>query len=74
MRDKTLCSILVLAMISFDYELNIEVLSKHVKVGFKKLQEMSRILAFSSTKSKQIMSLKIPLPAAIAVSAKKRKQ
>lgn len=74
-RDKTICYILVLAMIAFDYQLDLEQVSKNVKLGVKKLQEMGRVLAFSPHgKNKNSMTLKIPLPAAISLSPRKRRK
>ncbi|KAK9871586.1 hypothetical protein WA026_012966 [Henosepilachna vigintioctopunctata] len=72
MRDKTVCYILTLAMLASNYKLDLEVLSKDMKIGIKKLQEMSRILAFSSNGPKSV-TLKLPLPGP-AVSNLKRKR
>ncbi|RZB66621.1 DNA-directed RNA polymerase I subunit RPA49-like, partial [Asbolus verrucosus] len=75
MKDKAICHILVLSMIGFDYQLDIETLAKSMKLGIKKLQEMGRILAFSPHgKDKSRMVLKIPLPPAVLLSPKKRRR
>ncbi|XP_008196560.2 DNA-directed RNA polymerase I subunit RPA49 [Tribolium castaneum] len=75
MRDKTVCYILVIAMIAFDYEVDLEQLAKVIKIGVKKLQEMGRILAFSPhLKNKNAMTLKIPLPAAVTSSSSNKRK
>jgi hypothetical protein len=75
LRDKTICYILVLAMIAMDFQINVEALSKSVKVGVKKLHEITRVLAFSShRKNKDLVILKLPLPPAVSTSPKKRKR
>ncbi|KAJ3665716.1 hypothetical protein Zmor_001198 [Zophobas morio] len=75
MRDKTICYMVVLLMIALDYQVNMEALSKNIKLGVKKLQEMGRILAFSAhSKDKNVMILKIPLPPAVSLSPRKRKR
>lgn len=75
LRDKTICYILVLAMIAMDFQIDVEALSKSVKVGVKKLHEITRVLAFSShRKNKDLVILKLPLPPAVSTSPKKRKR
>ncbi|XP_044264258.1 DNA-directed RNA polymerase I subunit RPA49-like [Tribolium madens] len=75
MRDKTVCYILVIAMIAFDYEVDFEQLAKIVKIGVKKLLEMGRILAFSSdSKKKNSMTLKLPLPASVTSSSPQKRK
>lgn len=75
MKDKTVCYILVLAMICLNYEIECEPLSKALKIGVKKLQELGRILAFSSSgKNSNSMLLKLPLPPPLSLSPKKRKK
>lgn len=75
MRDKTMCYILVLLMLASDYQIDLDEISKDVKYGVKKLQDFSRVLAFTPTGSDKFsMILKMPLPAAFTVlhSPKKR--
>lgn len=74
MRDKAICYILVLAMLaSPKNQIDLEALSKEMKIGIKKLQEISRLLAFSSGGPKTVV-LKMPLPAAVTASKGKRKK
>lgn len=73
MRDKCMCYILVLSMLACGYTLTLEVLAKELKIGVKKLQEVSRILAFHV--SKEVAILKLPLPAPVSnIQKGKRKR
>ncbi|KAJ8977976.1 hypothetical protein NQ317_008169 [Molorchus minor] len=74
-KDKALCSILVMSAIALDYEVDVEPLTKDMKIGIKKVLEISRVLAFTtSTKNKTVIVLKLPLPAPVTVSTKKRRK
>ncbi|XP_022913799.2 uncharacterized protein [Onthophagus taurus] len=77
MRDKCLCYILVLGIIGCDYTMSIELLSKDLKQGIKKLQELCKILSFTPLiKDKTVVTLKLPLPTPPSHQAmnKKRKR
>ncbi|KAJ8925362.1 hypothetical protein NQ315_009192 [Exocentrus adspersus] len=75
MKDKVLCSILVLAALAMDYEVNIEALAKDFKIGIKKAMEVSRVLAFSpSAKNKNVVTLKLPLPEPVSFSLKRKRR
>lgn len=57
-----------------DYEVDLTNLAKDCKIGVKKALEVSRILAFnSSSKNRNVVTLKLPLPAPVILSRKKRK-
>ncbi|CAH1181034.1 unnamed protein product [Phyllotreta striolata] len=75
MKDKALCYTMILAAIAMDFEVDIELLSKDLKVGIKKAIEVARILAFNSAKAnnKHIVQLKVPLPAPVTYTPKRRK-
>lgn len=75
MRDKCICYILVVSMIAFNYSVNLDIFTKDLKLGLKKLQDISRVLAFSfkgSNKNTAILSL--PLPPPVVASSGKRKR
>ncbi|KAJ8934518.1 hypothetical protein NQ314_013301 [Rhamnusium bicolor] len=74
-KDKALCYILVLAAIVMDYEVDVETISKALKIGTKKVTNTSRVLGFSSSVKNGIslVSLKLPLPAQVLMSPKKKK-
>ncbi|XP_044750566.1 uncharacterized protein LOC123310915 [Coccinella septempunctata] len=73
MRDKLICNILVLVMLaSLNNQLNLETISQDMKLGIKKLQEISRMLAFTNIGTKQV-ALKLPLPAPVTSSRRKKK-
>lgn len=64
MKDKLICYILVLAALaSGTYTVDLEVLSQDMKMGMKKLMEISRLVGFASSGTKKII-IKLPLPAA----------
>ncbi|RZC00571.1 RNA pol I A49 domain containing protein, partial [Asbolus verrucosus] len=68
MMDKAIYHILVLSMIAFVYELDIEALARNIVVSIKKLQKMGKILAFSPHgENKNMMVLKVPLPSSSVV-------
>ncbi|CAG9813628.1 unnamed protein product [Phaedon cochleariae] len=73
MKDKAVCYTLVLAAIAMEYEVNVEQLSKDLKIGVKKTLEVSRILAFNASKDKHIVQLKLPLPAPVTFSSKRKR-
>lgn len=74
MKDKSLCFILILTAKAMDYEVDLTNLAKDCKIGVKKALEISRILAFNSTsKDKNVVTLKLPLPAPVTVTPKKRR-
>lgn len=63
MKDKGTCYTIVLIMLAMDYETDLELLSKDMKIGIKRMQEFARNLGFSqSSKSKTSIMLKIPVP------------
>lgn len=74
LKDKCVCYLLVLCITMNGYKLDLGMLSKDIKIGLKKLQEMSRVLSFSVDKN--VAVLKLPLPAPLSVvkkdKAKKR--
>ncbi|VEN42819.1 unnamed protein product [Callosobruchus maculatus] len=73
MKDKCLCYIIVLAAIAKEYEVNVALLSKDLKIGLKKAVEVSRILAFNtSSKDKTIVTLNLPLPAPVTFTSKRK--
>nr|CAI5864447.1 unnamed protein product [Callosobruchus analis] len=73
MKDKCLCYIIVLAAIAKEYEVNVALLSKDLKIGLKKAVEVSRILAFNtSSKDKTIVTLNLPLPAPVTFTPKRK--
>ncbi|KAL3275820.1 hypothetical protein HHI36_020564 [Cryptolaemus montrouzieri] len=72
MRDKSICYILVLAMLALNYNLDLELLSKDIKMGIKKLQEISRILGFTTNGPKSV-TLKLPLPPPIVTNVRRKK-
>lgn len=65
MRDKVLCYIMVLSLLTDNYVLNLEDVAKEVKGRTKKLQDIGRVLALSpqNYKDKNVLTLKLPLPA-----------
>lgn len=69
MKDKCLCYILILSMIACGYKIRLDILAKELKMGLKKLQDVARVLAFSV--SKEIATLKLPLPAPVSVGKRK---
>lgn len=71
MRDKTICYILVLSLLMCDYKLNLEDLSKDMKIGIKKLIEIARFLSLT-VKYNKIVELKLPLPAPFIQSGSRR--
>lgn len=74
MKDKSLCFILILTAKAMDYEVDLTNLTKDCKIGVKKALEISRILAFNtSSKNKNVVTLKLPLPAPVAITPKRRK-
>ncbi|KAG5882580.1 hypothetical protein JTB14_030129 [Gonioctena quinquepunctata] len=74
-KDKALCFILVLAAIALDYEVDVQILSKDLKIGLKKTLEVSRILAFNASgKDKHVVQLKLPLPDPIMFNAKRKRK
>ncbi|XP_060527441.1 DNA-directed RNA polymerase I subunit RPA49-like [Cylas formicarius] len=74
MKDKCLSYILVLYLLAKDYEADLEILARDLKVGVKKLIEISRVLAFSQLASKKTtVTLKVPLPPPVTPFIKKRK-
>lgn len=74
MKIKALCFILVLTLFVTDFEVNIAELAKDIKVGTKKIQEVGRVLALSAGKDKDTMTLKVPLPAVVTISAKRKRK
>ncbi|CAH1960983.1 unnamed protein product [Acanthoscelides obtectus] len=73
MKDKCLCYIIVLAAIAKEYEVNVALLSKDLKIGLKKAVEISKILAFNtSSKDKSIVTLNLPLPAPVTFNSKRK--
>lgn len=74
MKDKGLCYTIVLLMLATDYETDLEVVSKDLKTGLKKMQEFARNLGFSpSTKNKNSIMLKIPVPPPIMPNLKRKR-
>ncbi|XP_056639494.1 DNA-directed RNA polymerase I subunit RPA49-like isoform X1 [Diorhabda carinulata] len=72
MKDKALCYTMILAAIAMEFEVDVELLSKDLKIGMKKVVEVARILAFNmKANNKNIVQLKLPLPAPVAYSPKK---
>ncbi|XP_018573899.1 uncharacterized protein LOC108912953 [Anoplophora glabripennis] len=75
MKDKALCSILVLAAVAGNYQVNVETLSKDFKIGIKKVLEISRVLAFNiSGKNRTVVTLKLPLPEPVSLSFKRKRK
>ncbi|CAH0550636.1 unnamed protein product [Brassicogethes aeneus] len=74
MKTKAVCYALVLTLFAMDYEVNIEELSKDIKMGIKKIQEIGRVLALSQGKDKNYLTLKLPLPAVVQMSAKRKRK
>ncbi|KAF7281520.1 hypothetical protein GWI33_004556 [Rhynchophorus ferrugineus] len=74
MRDKCVCYIIVLIMIAVNYEMDLDILAKDLKIGLNKAKELARHLGFSqSTKSKTGIVLKIPVPPPPTLFMKKKK-
>lgn len=74
MKDKGLCYTIVLLMLAMDYEIDLDIISKDLKTGFKKMQEFARNLGFSqSSKNKTNISLKIPVPPPIMPNLKRKR-
>ncbi|XP_023014844.2 uncharacterized protein isoform X1 [Leptinotarsa decemlineata] len=74
-KDKALCFILVLAAIALNYEVDVQSLSKDLKIGVKKTLEVSRILAFNaSSKDKNVVQLKLPLPEPVSFNPKRKRK
>lgn len=73
MKDKCLCSILVLSIIACGYKLNLEMVSKELKIGLKKMQDVSRVLGFHVNKEMVTLSLPLPLPVSRFNVKKKKK-
>ncbi|XP_072390267.1 DNA-directed RNA polymerase I subunit RPA49 isoform X2 [Diabrotica undecimpunctata] len=72
MKDKALCYTMVLAAIAMDFEVDVELLSKDMKIGIKKAIEVARILAFNAkANNKNVVQLKLPLPAPVNFTPKK---
>ncbi|CAG9762127.1 unnamed protein product [Ceutorhynchus assimilis] len=74
MKDKGLCYTIVLLMLAMDHELDLEMISKDIKTGIKKMQEFARNLGFSgSSKNKNSISLKLPVPPPVMPNLKRKK-
>lgn len=74
MKDKALCYTMILAAIAMDFEVDVELLSKDLKVGVKKAVEVARILAFNAkVNNKNVVQLKLPLPAPITYTPKRKR-
>lgn len=67
MKDKAICYCIVLMALANDYIVNLDDLCKELKGQLKKLQNISRTLAFVplNQKEKNIVTLKLPLPAPV---------
>ncbi|KAF5298727.1 hypothetical protein FQR65_LT09596 [Abscondita terminalis] len=74
MRDKCTCSILVLSMIVCEYELNLDLIAKELKIGLKKVQDISRALSFHVNRDIATLSLPLPSPFVSRLNSKKRKR
>lgn len=75
MKDKCICYILVLSMLAFNNVINLEIFTKDLKLGLKKLQDISKVLAFtfrSSNKSNAFLCL--PLPPPVNASSGRKRQ
>ncbi|KAL1513982.1 hypothetical protein ABEB36_003313 [Hypothenemus hampei] len=75
MKDKCLCYILVLLMLVMNYNVDLEPLSKDMKIGIKKLQEFARNLGFSQSATRKTnIVLKIPVPPPIVPNLKRKRK
>lgn len=66
LKDKCVCYLLVLCITLNGYKLDLEIFSKDIKIGLKKLHEMSRVLAFSIVDANKA-ALKLPLPTPLSL-------
>lgn len=71
MKDKCLCSILVLFILSNGYKVNLDSLTKDLKLGIKKLQDISKVLGFHV--KKEVVTLSLPLPAPVSTVRRKKR-
>ncbi|GJQ66593.1 hypothetical protein Trydic_g4569 [Trypoxylus dichotomus] len=75
MRDKCVCYILVLSMLAFNNAINLEIFTKDLKLGIKKLQDISKVLGFSfKGGDKKIATLSLPLPQPVVASTGKKRR
>ncbi|XP_066245754.1 DNA-directed RNA polymerase I subunit RPA49 [Euwallacea similis] len=74
MKDKGLCYIIVLLMLAMDFQLDLEMIAKDMKVGVKKMMEFARNLGFSpSAKEKGGIVLRIPVPPPVMPNLKRKR-
>lgn len=76
MRDKTICYIIVLAVLINDFSISLNELSQAFGVAQKRIQDFCRILSLTINKNKADADLILPLPKNVIVPrlSRKRKQ